>query len=126
MSILVTGASGFVGAHIIDTLLASGKEVILAADLESAPSPVEDRRVQHLALDVTDAGAVRRLIGSMRPEAVVHAAAVTPSLEEEATQADRIVAVNAGGSANVAAAALPYGGVCTSVSYRAALRGRAV
>ena len=63
MKALVTGAGGFVGTTLVGHLRSEGDEVI-AIDRANGP-------------DVTDAAAVRDVIGRERPEAVYHLAAVT-------------------------------------------------
>jgi GDP-4-dehydro-6-deoxy-D-mannose reductase len=60
---LVTGAGGFVGQTLVAHLQSEGDEVV-AVDRVHGP-------------DVTDAAAVREVIGRERPDAVYHLAAVT-------------------------------------------------
>ena len=73
--VLVTGARGFVGAHVIDLLRASGHLVFAwvrpDASREARPLPVSTS-----AVDVLDAGAVHRELAALRPEAIYHCAAV--------------------------------------------------
>lgn len=58
MRALVTGASGFVGHHLIEHLRASGDDVV---GVDRAEGP-----------DLLDADAVRRTVGRVAPEAVYH------------------------------------------------------
>jgi dTDP-4-dehydrorhamnose reductase len=59
MRVLVTGGSGFVGAHVVRVFEAHGEEV-------TAPG--------HAEMDVTDSHAVRDSLVTCRPDAVVHCA----------------------------------------------------
>jgi GDP-4-dehydro-6-deoxy-D-mannose reductase len=61
MRVLVTGASGFVGRHLVPHLRARGHEIV-AADVE---------------LDATDAPAVAAFIARTAPDAIVHLAGVS-------------------------------------------------
>jgi UDP-glucose 4-epimerase len=111
MSVLVTGASGFVGTHVVDALIAAGHEQVVAADLAPSPSMRDHERIVRITVDVTDMTAVAAMLAQWSPELIVHAAAITPSVEEETTDAAQIMAVNVGGAANVVSAALAAGHV---------------
>lgn len=95
MRVLVTGGAGFVGSHLCSRLLLSGHETAVLDDLNDYYDPalklrnLEEIRacgpVLFQAGDICDLGAVERLMGEFRPEAVIHLAArvgVRPSLTE--------------------------------------------
>jgi nucleoside-diphosphate-sugar epimerase len=113
MSVLVTGAAGFLGAHLVRCFAAAGEHVA-AADLDAPPPAVlrfwdgQAGIVPH-RLDVTDAAAVAALITALRPRIVVHAAAVTPTAETETASAARVASVNIAGTAAVVQAAAAIG-----------------
>lgn len=65
MRVLVTGAGGFVGSHLLPRLAADGWDVVGV-----------DREV-----DVSDAAAVSTALGRTAPDAVVHLAAVSSVVE---------------------------------------------
>ena len=69
MRVLVTGADGFVGRHLRALLQRRGDEVIAAAGPAGAEGCV--------ALELTDGAAVRSLISSARPDAVIHLAGIS-------------------------------------------------
>jgi GDP-4-dehydro-6-deoxy-D-mannose reductase len=62
MRVLVTGASGFVGAHLQRALEESGHDVLTDSEARSA------------GLDLTDDGVATELVGGAEPDAVVHLA----------------------------------------------------
>ena len=72
--VLVTGARGFVGAHVIDLLRASGHLVFawVRPDPSRGAPPLP---VSTTAVDVLDAGSVHRELAALRPEAIYHCAA---------------------------------------------------
>ena len=76
--ILVTGASGFVGRHVVQALLAAGKDVrALVRDPEKGAS-LDCELVQG---DMTDAASLRRAVEGV--EAVAHLVAVRQGKEEK-------------------------------------------
>ncbi|MGB5809341.1 MAG: NAD(P)-dependent oxidoreductase [Polyangiales bacterium] len=70
--VLLTGAAGKVGKHVVRELTRRGFEVV-ASDLglDGIPGGVRFHRC-----DLTDADAVHRMVSFVRPDVVVHAAAV--------------------------------------------------
>jgi UDP-glucuronate 4-epimerase len=89
-TVLATGAAGFIGSHAAEALRAAGYRVVgvdnfcdfydrrwKEANLKTAKIEVEE-------MDITDGPAISRLIGRIRPYAILHLAAmagVRPSIE---------------------------------------------
>lgn len=104
MTVLVTGAGGFVATHLIDELCRLGLGPVIAADVSAPPQELLAAwgdRVRPVTLDVTNLADVKRVVAETRPDLVVHGAAITPDLDEERQSPGQICAVNFGGSANV-------------------------
>jgi dTDP-4-dehydrorhamnose reductase len=66
--IVVTGATGLLGTQLLPALSVSGKVVPLG----HSTAPAQGRRI-----DLTDGAATRALLDELRPEVVLHAAAMT-------------------------------------------------
>ena len=71
--VLVTGANGFVAAYLVEALKRLGDEVV---GLDVMPEQIHGVDRYHVC-DLTDAAAVRDVIGSERPDSIVHLAAVS-------------------------------------------------
>lgn len=77
MKVLLTGAAGFIGRHVMQELLARGHEVraldSLRADVHTSPAWTPPAGVTFERADVRDAGALDRQLGGV--DAVLHLAA---------------------------------------------------
>lgn len=85
--ILITGAGGFVGRHLLTELAARFPQAARIAG----------------AADVTNAAAVRDMVVSARPDAVIHLAGIA-SVSAARTDPEAAFAVNLGGTLNLARA----------------------
>jgi len=84
--IVVTGAAGFVGSHLVETLLAAGREVIAIDNFHDYYDPTRKHanaanfrdkdRVHFYETDIRDADAIRRIFRDHQPQAVAHLAAL--------------------------------------------------
>ena len=72
--ILVTGAAGFAGSHLIERLLAGGADVV-AWQRPGRTAPIVSERVRWEAVDLLDRAAVSERITRDRPGTVYHCAA---------------------------------------------------
>ncbi|MFC0213509.1 SDR family NAD(P)-dependent oxidoreductase [Paenibacillus chartarius] len=116
--VLVTGGAGFIGSHLIDSLLADQVEVAVIDNFDPYydRSIKENNRKEHLLhsgyslfeADIRDRDEMDALIAQIQPDAIVHLAAragVRPSLQSpyDYTQ------VNITGTVNLLDAAVKYG-----------------
>jgi UDP-glucose 4-epimerase len=103
--VLVTGAAGFIGSHIVPLLLDAGCEVVAVDDLSGGTSwniPT-GQRVTVVEQDLRDPHAVSALCAATDPDVVVHLAArhYIPYCEAHPTDTR---AVNVGATRNLLAA----------------------
>jgi len=94
--LLVTGATGFAGSHLLDRLLASGEPVAAWASPRGRANDA-DTRVRWQTVDVLDRTAVGEAIRQLRPRIVFHLAGL-PHVGESWKHADRALQVNALGT----------------------------
>lgn len=110
MRVLVTGAAGFIGSHLVDRLLVQGDKVFAIDDFSSGYDPEIKKRNIQAALkapgfelcqvDIRDRTKLANILAGQKFDAVVHLAArtgVRPSLKEPRLYE----AVNIGGTLNL-------------------------
>jgi UDP-glucose 4-epimerase len=74
MKVLVTGAAGFIGSHVVDRLLGDGHAVIGVDNLSTGRRELVNPRAGLHVADIRSAR-IETLFTSERPDAVVHVAA---------------------------------------------------
>ena len=100
--VLVTGAAGFAGSHLVDLLVASGDEVV-GWSHRGGRAPASGNGARWDAVDLLDADEVDRAIGALRPAVIYHCAGRAAAGGAWA-QVGQTFAVNVRGTLNLLAA----------------------
>ncbi|MFH0952029.1 MAG: NAD-dependent epimerase/dehydratase family protein [Patescibacteria group bacterium] len=74
MRILVTGGAGFIGSHLVDSLIADDHQVSIIDDLSSGLKENINRAAEIFKLDIRDQG-INKIFTKQKPEIVFHLAA---------------------------------------------------
>lgn len=99
--ILITGANGFIGQHIVNQLLILKKDTIIATGRGRKRLPFTiSSSFQYYSLDITDGKEVKELFLSQRPDIVIHNAALGQP-DYCALHKDECLQVNVEGTKNI-------------------------
>ena len=108
MKVFVTGVAGQLGHDVVNELISRGHQAI-GSDIAPQYSGIADgspvTTCPYVSLDITDKAAVNKTLMVLAPDAVVHCAAWTAvDLAEDADNREKVRAINAGGTRNIAEA----------------------
>ncbi len=77
MKILITGANGLLGQHLVKLLLDTTAHEIMATSKREPRLVVQDSRLHYYSLDITDGMEVHLLLEKLQPDTIIHCAALT-------------------------------------------------
>lgn len=106
MKVFVTGVGGQLGHDVMNELAKRGYAGV-GSDIAPAYSGVQDGTavctMPYTPMDITDANQVRAVLLAVKPDVVVHCAAWTAvDLAEDEDKQEKVRAINAGGTQNIA------------------------
>jgi UDP-glucose 4-epimerase len=85
MKILVTGGAGFIGSHIVDTLIRDNHEVVIIDNLSTGNKNFINKSAKLYVADITKKEEIEPVFEKEKPEMVIHTAAqvmLRKSIEE--------------------------------------------
>ena len=106
MKVLVTGVAGQLGHDVMNELHKRGYEGV-GSDIAPQYSGADDgtvvTKMDYVQMDITNSEEVNETIKKVNPNVVVHCAAWTAvDLAEEKENKDKVMAINVGGTENIA------------------------
>lgn len=106
MKVFVTGVNGQLGHDVMNELAKRGEQGI-GSDLKPAYAGIADgtavTRMPYSSLDITDAGAVNKVITQVAPDVIIHCAAWTAvDMAEDDDKVAAVKKVNVDGTQNIA------------------------
>jgi UDP-glucose 4-epimerase len=102
--VLITGASGFIGYHLIKEALANNLDVYAAVRKSSKTDHLKEFGIKYTYPDLTDPEALKREIAENKYAYIIHAAGVTTARSQKEYND-----INAGYTRNMATAAAESG-----------------
>ena len=112
-TILVTGASGFVGLNVVEALLARGQRVV-ALSHDALPAPAAAAfallpgRLEAIAADIATPGLIGETIRAHGVRSAIHLAAITYGAQQDLRGTSRVLDVNAIGTLAMFEAAVAH------------------
>ena len=106
MRVFVTGVGGQLGHDVMNELAKRGYEGI-GSDIAPEYGGTQDgsavTTMPYVQLDVTDSAAVEAVLNEVKPDVVIHCAAWTAvDMAEDDDKVEKVRAINAGGTQNIA------------------------
>ena len=106
MKVFVTGVAGQLGHDVVNEVCRRGYTAV-GSDIAAEYAGVQDgsavTKCQYVALDITDKAAVSSVLTEIAPDVVVHCAAWTAvDMAEDDDKVEKVRAINAGGTQNIA------------------------
>lgn len=77
MKILITGSNGLLGQHLVKMILDTTSYEVMATSKREPRLVIQDSRIHYYSLDITDGMAVNLLLEKLRPDTIIHCAALT-------------------------------------------------
>lgn len=106
MKVLVTGVGGQLGHDVMNELARRGYEGIgsdIAPEYKGVADGSAVTTMPYISMDITDAVSVKEKITEIYPDVIVHCAAWTAvDMAEDDDKVEKVRAINAGGTANIA------------------------
>ena len=110
MKVFVTGVNGQLGHDIMLELVKRGYEAIGSGSGDSYRGTDEIASLPYVSLDITDMDAVNMVIGTIKPDVVIHCSAWTAvDAAEEPENFQKVTALNVKGPENIAKACKKIG-----------------
>ena len=106
MKIFVTGVAGQLGHDVMNELKKRGYDGV-GSDVVPAYTGIQDgsavTKMPYISLDITDKAAVEKVLKEVQPDVVIHCAAWTAvDMAEDDDKVEKVRAVNATGTENIA------------------------
>ena len=109
MRIFITGATGFAGSHLVDSLLAQEHEVFALTHPATSHQTLPDHpRLHSIAGDLLDLDSLKTAVRQAQPDTVYHLAGQAYPARSWQNPA-LTIAINTGGTANLLEAVIAYG-----------------
>ncbi len=114
--VLITGSSGFLGYHLIQTAIEADLEVFAAVRKKSNIEHLSEFPLKYIYLNYEDPEQMSRLIAENKIDFIIHSAGVTKAIRQEVYDQ-----VNASYTINLAKAAENSGGICKKIVFISSL-----